>query len=173
MANKEALKKFLNEQLSLFISEFQNIKVSVSIDDSEVVFVKVLPNFIYHSDKNYIDWEISFVDTFIEKFPNWNIAFISNDAIVEISHWDFELTGNLYNVPFVDESIFSTVDKINTGQMDWMPNQIFTVTDAFQTLNTPAGMAVNEFFAGKKVFQGRLSEATELVKSSKSYLLAA
>lgn len=175
MDNHRALKDFLVKELSLFISEFQNIKVSVSIDDSDVVFVEVLPNSVYHLDQKYIDWEFSFMNIFMDTFPHMNISFITDDAIIKIANWDFQMTGNVYNVPsFCTFSIASPQTSVTTNHnKNNFLSTVFTVTNNREELNTFISNKFFEVDSAKQVFNGTVNQATKLVKNSSEYLFAA
>jgi hypothetical protein len=82
------------------------------ISDSH--FIEVVPNEIYRLSADYLKWEEETTFDFIDKFPNQNLCFISDDALVGIDVVHYEITGKLYNLPvsfmplgFSLESVFS------------------------------------------------------------------
>jgi hypothetical protein len=96
MNNSEAT-VFIKEALNNFISAFPKTRVRYEFDiDANVHCVEVVPNSIYHLDNDYINWENSFTNNFIELFADQNICFFSDDAIVGINNIQFELTGSKY-----------------------------------------------------------------------------
>lgn len=96
MNNIEAT-SFIKEALNSFIISFPNIRVRYEFDiDASVHCIEVVPNSIYHLANDYISWENYFTNNFIELFPDQNICFFSDDAIVGIKNIQFELIGNKY-----------------------------------------------------------------------------
>ena len=93
--NKDMLPfEYIKSELNNFIIEFPKTRVRYEMDDnSNTHSIEVVPNEIYRLDENYISWENSFFDEFINQFPDHNICFISDDAIVGLDKIDFELSG--------------------------------------------------------------------------------
>lgn len=92
--------EYIISELNKFILEFSDTRVLYEHDkDSEIHFIEIIPNEVYHLDDSYIKWESRMFDSFIELFPDQNICFISDDALVGIDKIDFELCGKDY-VPF-------------------------------------------------------------------------
>lgn len=81
---------------------------------SSTHFLEVVPNSIFYLNEQYKTWEEEVTFKFIENFPNQNICFISNDAIVGLEHIDFEITGSLFDL-YYSENInsYHLVDKVN------------------------------------------------------------
>lgn len=93
--------EFIKSELNKFIVEFPKTRIRYENQiDSNTHTVEVVPNEIYHLDQNYIDWENIFFDKFVADFPDQNICFISDDAIVGLDKIDFELFGELYSPIF-------------------------------------------------------------------------
>jgi hypothetical protein len=89
--------EFVKSELSAFIHQFPKTRVRLEIDtDSKSHYVEIVPNEVYNLDSNYIVWESEVFDNFIEKFPDENIYFISDDALVGLDRIDFELIGIAY-----------------------------------------------------------------------------
>ena len=75
-------------------------------------FVEIIPSEIYHLDSKFSAWEEDVVFEFIQTFPDQNICFISDDALVGLSKIDFEQKGNLFDVPYSinqSQSIFDFI----------------------------------------------------------------
>ena len=92
---------------------------------SNTHFLEVVPNSVFYLDEQYKTWEEEVTFKFIENFPNQNICFISDDAIVGIEHIDFEIAGKLFDL-FYTENInsYHLVDKVN------FVNSAFEIFDA-------------------------------------------
>jgi hypothetical protein len=89
--------EFIKSELKNFIIKFPKTRVRYENDThSNTHSIEVVPNEIYRLDKDYITWEDTFFDTFINEFPDQNICFISDDAIVGLDKIDFELSGKEY-----------------------------------------------------------------------------
>jgi hypothetical protein len=96
---------FIINELQTFIVFFPKTRVRYEFDiAANVHCIEVVPNQVYHLDQDYIKWENNFTDIFIELFPDNNICFFSDDAIVGINNIQFELLGSRY----VD--LISTID---------------------------------------------------------------
>lgn len=63
---------------------------------SKTHFVEILPIEVYKKNETCIAWEENVFFRFIQQFPEENLTFISSDALVGISHADFELEGRLF-----------------------------------------------------------------------------
>ena len=86
--------EFIKSELNSFIKNFPKTRVRYENDTySNTHSIEVVPNDIYRLDKDYIAWEEHFFDNFITIFPDQNICFISDDAIVGLDKVDFELFG--------------------------------------------------------------------------------
>ena len=99
-------KDYIISELKSFINDFPKTRVRYEHDNSsETHFIEIVPNEIYHLDAKYLQWESEMFDRFIELFPEENICFISDDALVGLDKVDFELKGT----DFV--SLYSTCNK--------------------------------------------------------------
>lgn len=89
--------EYIKSELKNFIIKFPKTRVRYENDNnSNTHSIEVVPNEIYLLDKDYITWEDNFFDDFINAFPDQNICFISDDAIVGLDKIDFELSGKEY-----------------------------------------------------------------------------
>lgn len=116
--------QYITSELEKFISEFPKTRVRYEHDNSsETHFIEVVPNEIYHLDAQYIQWESEMFDRFIELFPEQNICFISDDALVGLDKIDFELCGNEFssiyttNIPevIIESNQIQVNSKVNKG----------------------------------------------------------
>jgi len=158
--------EFLKSELSAFIQQFPKTRVRLEIDtDSKSHYVEIVPNEVYNLDSNYIAWESEIFDSFIEKFPDENIYFISDDALVGLDRIDFELIGNAYisiltiNPNFI-QHIHQTINVISKNNFaealgfstyNHNSKTIFgSFGSSFSTSNQPVIMNPNDF-SGKAV----------------------
>lgn len=89
--------EYIKSELKSFIIKFPKTRVRYENDNnSNTHSIEVVPNEVYRLDKDYITWEDNFFDAFINEFPDQNICFISDDAIVGLDKIDFELCGKEY-----------------------------------------------------------------------------
>lgn len=175
MRNLDQVKVFLSDKLNEFIEHFPNTKVSYVLDEFDSVFVEVLPNSVYHSNDEYINWENKITDEFLDAFPYLNLAFVSDDAYVKFDKWDFELSGNVYDVPtqsipylsFFDNNLVNNFNTILTDDI------LFTVNNNFQLFDQNISESIKKINLLEPVYKGQVSEATELITKSKDYALAA
>jgi len=95
-------KDYIIKELESFIKKFSKVRVRYDYDENAIVHtIEVLPNEVYHLDKDYIEWECEMFDKFISMYPNENICFISDDALVGIEKEIFVKEG-------IDYAPFST-----------------------------------------------------------------
>lgn len=86
--------EYIFQELNEFIVKFPQTRVRYEYDAlSDVHFIEVVPNRVYHLDEAYINWEAEMYDKFVAVFPNQNICFISDDAMVGLENANFELVG--------------------------------------------------------------------------------
>ena len=96
MSNLEAT-SLIKEALNGFVMSFPKSRVRYEFDiNANVHCVEIIPNYIYQLKKDYIEWENNFTNNFISLFPDQNICFFSDDAIVGIKNIQFELEGSSY-----------------------------------------------------------------------------
>lgn len=106
-------------ELNDFIVKFPQTRVRYEYDQlSDVHFIEIVPNNVYHLDQAYIVWESELYDRFIALFPDQNICFISDDALVGLDKIEFEIKGNefvsLYSTCNKEQVIENTVIKTKT-----------------------------------------------------------
>lgn len=86
--------EYIKSELKNFIVEFPKTRVRYENDiNSNTHSIEIVPNEIYRLDKEYINWENRFFIEFINQFPDQNICFISDDAIVGLDKIDIEFSG--------------------------------------------------------------------------------
>jgi hypothetical protein len=111
-------------ELNDFIVKFPQTRVRYEYDQlSDVHFIEVVPNNVYHLDEAYIAWEIELYDRFISSYPDQNICFISDDALVGLENVQLVLTGSIYDTIYstsrtetvVEESAIKVTGFVNTG----------------------------------------------------------
>jgi hypothetical protein len=116
--------EFIISELKSFINDFSKTRVRYEFDNlSETHFIEIVPNEVYHLDLEYIQWESNFFDRFVNNFPDQNICFISDDAIVGLDKIDFELYGKDFvsfyttNIPEfnLDPNIIEVNSHINNN----------------------------------------------------------
>jgi len=102
-------RRFILDELKEFIKHFTKTRVRYEYDSYAMVhIIEVLPNEIYHLDKDYIEWENSLYNCFVDFFPTENICFISDDAMVGIESPELVLEGLEY-APITSEKEFQTL----------------------------------------------------------------
>lgn len=91
-------REYIIEEIKKFILQFSYTKVRYEFDfNSNSHFIEVVPSSVYHDDNEYISWESKMFDDFVAKYPDQNICFISDDAIIGIEKVDFEIAGLNYD----------------------------------------------------------------------------
>lgn len=112
-------KDYIISELKSFINDFPKTRVRFEHDNSsETHFIEIVPNEIYHLDAKYLQWESEMFDRFVNFYPEENICFISDDAIVGLDKVEFELKGadfvSLYSTCIKEQNIENTVIKTKT-----------------------------------------------------------
>jgi hypothetical protein len=93
--------EYLKLELNSFIAEFSQTRVRYEFDIlSGTHFIEIVPKETYYLDSNYIKWESSMFDRFIELYPSELICFISDDALVGLVNIDYELIGKDFTSSF-------------------------------------------------------------------------
>jgi hypothetical protein len=105
-------KDFIIESIDTLVEAFPGISVKYEDNEpSRTHFIEVLPNQIYLSNLEYQKFEENIVFEFIKKFPDQNICFISDDALVGINSVDYEVKGFLYGLIFsYDDKSYNKVE---------------------------------------------------------------
>lgn len=99
-------KDYIISELKSFINDFPKTRVRYEHDNSsDTHFIEIVPNEIYHLDTQYMQWESEMFDRFVSVYPEENICFISDDALVGLDNIEFEICG----IEFV--STYSTVNS--------------------------------------------------------------
>jgi len=90
-------KKYIIDKLDCLVSEFKGLKAIYGYDaEAKVHVVEIIPNYIYHHDDGYIEWEREMMTEFLSKFRGENICFISDDDIMGIEHVTYSCAGEDY-----------------------------------------------------------------------------
>lgn len=109
--SKIEITNFIQKSLKDFIKSFPKTRVRYEFDsDADVHCIEVVPNTIHHLDSACIEWERNFIDEFLKRFPYEHIYFFSDDAIIGITHCQFELVGNEYVIDIVTNDINPSVN---------------------------------------------------------------
>ena len=120
MKEKDFVINSINELVKLFPTtrvRYENHQ------QSNTHFVEVVPSEIYKLDAAYQDWEEGILFQFINKFPNQNLCFFSDDAIVGIENVEFETKGNLYDLLYTfNRDCYQEVQEISVYQGNSIPN---------------------------------------------------
>lgn len=89
--------EFIKSELSKFVKSYPKVRVRGEFD-SEIksYFIEIVPSELFNFNELYIEWEKSLLEEFIMQFPNENLFFISDDALVGLDRIDFELYGTEY-----------------------------------------------------------------------------
>ena len=107
---------FIIANLKIALNKFPSIKVRYEdFSISNTHFVEVVQNDFYKINKDYLTWEEEISFQFIDKFPDQNLCFISDDAVVGIENVSFELAGENYFTPnfnFQFPLTTNSIDKI-------------------------------------------------------------
>ena len=123
-------------ELNEFIVKFPQTRARYEYDQlSDVHFIEVVPNNIYHLDQAYITWESELYDRFIASYPDQNICFISDDALVGLENVQLVLTGSVYDTIYstsrsetvVEESAIKVTGFVNVGSFVCITSNSLTV----------------------------------------------
>lgn len=128
------------------VSSFPHIRVRYENHTlSNTHFLEIVPHSIFHINEKYKEWEEKLTFEFIQKFPNQNICFISDDAIVGLDHIDFEEKGSLFDFHY-SENIMSyhPIEKVNfeKGKVDFFDSSP-VVTGNLQVNAALKGLSLN------------------------------
>ena len=97
---------FIVNHLQDFIDKFKKARARYEYDKiAGVHTIEICPQSVYDSE-DYLEWEGSMFDEFVNNFPGEVIGFISEDAIVGIKSADFILEGIGY-APYNSKETFS------------------------------------------------------------------
>ena len=114
--------EFVVMKLKELTSEFSNIMCRYENDFiSNTHFVEVVPRVILESNRDFKRMEKQVMMEFINLFPNQNLCFLSDDALVGLDKIDFEVKGALYDTLYSFNKIFYKV--INNYELDLKPSR--------------------------------------------------
>ena len=83
--------EYIFSEAKSFVKNFPETRVRYEHDFvAHTHFVEIISN---HLENKYLQWESDFFDRFIAQYPDENICFLSNGAIVGLDKVDFELHG--------------------------------------------------------------------------------
>jgi hypothetical protein len=117
--------EYITHALNDFIVKFPQTRVRYEFDSlSDVHFIEVVPNNVYHLDEAYIAWESDLYDRFISLYPDQNICFISDDALVGLENVQLELIGSIFDIIYstnrteiiVDESAIKVTGFVSSDE---------------------------------------------------------
>jgi hypothetical protein len=92
---------FIINEIKTLVELFPNVRARYENHQmSNTHFVEVLPNEVYRLNEDFKIWEESVVFTFIEKFPEQNLCFLSDDDVVKIETKYFEAKGKLFELNY-------------------------------------------------------------------------
>jgi len=104
--------EYITRALNDFIVKFPQTRVRYEFDSlSDVHFIEVVPNNVYHLDEAYIAWESDMYDRFISLYPDQNICFISDDALVGLENVQLELIGSTFDIFYSTNRTEIVVDE--------------------------------------------------------------
>lgn len=165
------VKNFIISNLNSFITKFPQTRVRYEfIEDILTHYIEVVPNSIYHLDEAYISWESDFYELFTTKFPNQNICFISDDALVGLDEIQFELVG----ASFIEYSVNNAFNCISTENVHYKelisPSKIanYSVFDGLGSVSVNPISAFTFNFSGHHAHINILNFNGCLVSSSPS-----
>jgi len=108
-------KDFIINQITELVTIFPNLRVRYEDHHlSNTHFVEVVPNEVYRLNEEFQLWEETVVFQFIEKFPDQNLCFITDDAIVGIESVNYEVKGDLYDLLYaINDGCYQQVEVTN------------------------------------------------------------
>jgi hypothetical protein len=128
--------EYIKSALHVFISKFTQTRVRYEFDSTAFThYIEIVPNSVYHLDEVYIAWESDFYELFTSQYPNQNICFISDDALVGLDEIQFELIGSSFIEYSVNnECSFIPVAEIKINEL--ISTSINTSYNAFNGLGS-------------------------------------
>jgi hypothetical protein len=141
--------KYIIQELNDFILKFPQTRVRYEYDElSDAHFIEVVPNNIYYLDEAYIAWESDLYDKFIASYPDQNICFISDDAVVGLENIQFELIGSIFEILYstnrtetiVEESIIKVTGLVKTNSFS-----CFTSNSDTSPINNNASFVLQDY----------------------------
>lgn len=122
---------YIIDKLESFINTFLNTRVRYEHDERSISHtIEILPVDVYQKDKDYISWESKMYDEFVSLYPNENICFISDNALVGIDNAIFVKEGINY-APFSVEkkTISYGISNIRVSQKSVKNKLSFTYNE--------------------------------------------
>lgn len=136
--------EYIKSALQVFISNFAQTRVRYEFDSTALThYIEVVPNSVYHLDEAYIAWESEFYDLFTSQFPNQNICFISDDALVGLSEIQFELAGS----KFVEYSVTNDFNCIPTDNVNYNELKSTSIISNYSFFDGLGSISVNPISA--------------------------
>ena len=90
-------KEFVINELKKFIKQFPRAMVRYEHHEpTNAHFVEVLPNEIYHFDKDYISWENNTWDKFVKEYPCEGFCCFTDNDMFELENVELTLRGADY-----------------------------------------------------------------------------
>jgi hypothetical protein len=110
---------YILEELGQFVKHFSMSRVRYEYKKrSDIHFVEISPKDFYNHNDDFLRWEDQMYDNFVERFPDENICFVTEDDVVGIDRDKTEKDGihifngenyisieNLYSLDFPNFSI--------------------------------------------------------------------
>lgn len=90
-------KEYIKRELKNIITIHRSIKLFYEYDKlSKIHSVKILPDNFTEINDNFVEFQYSLIEYFIENYPSESILFVSNESPIEINNPEFTLIGDLY-----------------------------------------------------------------------------
>jgi hypothetical protein len=134
--------EFIIFKIKDFVIKFPQAYVKYEHDEASFThFLEVTPLALYQNDEEYIQWELAFQSEFIANYPDENIGFISEDALVGLDRVDFELAGevNLSSISVCNKNT-TIISELNFANDEYWENPLDSVNVACQANNMQLGL---------------------------------
>ena len=115
---------FIKKSIDELVKKFPQTRVRYENHElSNTHFIEVVPNNVYRLNNEYQKWEENIVFQFIEKYPNQNICFISDNALVGIENVDYDVKGHFYDLlNLYNNQKYNIVEVIEIASSDGNSN---------------------------------------------------
>ncbi|MDD4579021.1 MAG: hypothetical protein PHS75_10795 [Anaerolineaceae bacterium] len=135
--------EYIKQELTDFILQFPQTRVRYEYDElSDVHFIEIIPNSVYHLDEGYINWECNMYDKFVALYPDQNICFISDDALVGLENVQFQLFGVLF-ARYRSENINRIMVKESEINVEELKKSCFSINLTIETNTWPDDYSFN------------------------------
>lgn len=105
--------EYIKSKIINLVNQNPHIKCSYEFDkDSNVHLIEIEPLSIYNTDQKYFDAESEITFSFIDKFPNENICFVSENSLIKVENPSFIKVGELFSV-----LSFASISNLNIEQI--------------------------------------------------------